>query len=82
MPLERILEPEVMDSPEEATNYDSMDHREVNRRFVEDLLERVQGSGFGVQEGGVGPHSEFGTPSTATSTNWPVAFKAASTSSG
>jgi ubiquinone/menaquinone biosynthesis C-methylase UbiE len=38
MTLKRILEPEVMDSPEEATDYDSMDHREVNTRFVTDLL--------------------------------------------
>jgi len=38
MPLQRILEPEVMDSPEEATDYDAMDHRDVNRRFVEDLI--------------------------------------------
>jgi len=38
MTLNRILEPEVMDSPEEATDYDSMDHREVNRRFVDDVL--------------------------------------------
>ena len=39
MPLERILEPEIMDSPEEANDYDAMDHGEVNRRFVEDLIE-------------------------------------------
>jgi len=38
MPLERILEPEVMDSPEEANDYDAMDHSEVNRVFVDDLL--------------------------------------------
>src|SRR5688500_14822174 len=38
MPLSRILEPEVMDSPEDATDYDAMDHREVNARFVADLL--------------------------------------------
>ena len=37
--LQRILEPEVMDSVEEAQDYDSMDHSEVNRRFVEHLLE-------------------------------------------
>jgi len=34
----RILEPEVMDTPDEARDYDSMDHREVNRRFVADFL--------------------------------------------
>jgi len=38
MPLTRILEPEVMDSPDDAADYDSMDHREVNQRFVTDLL--------------------------------------------
>ncbi len=36
--LKRILEPEVMDSPAEARDYDAMDHAEVNRRFVADLL--------------------------------------------
>ncbi len=36
--LIRILEPEVMDSVEEAIDYDAMDHSEVNRVFVEDLL--------------------------------------------
>lgn len=38
MTLERILEPEVMDSEQEAKEYNEMDHSEVNRRFVEDLL--------------------------------------------
>jgi ubiquinone/menaquinone biosynthesis C-methylase UbiE len=38
MSLPRILEPEVMDSAQEALDYDQMDHAEVNRRFVEDLL--------------------------------------------
>jgi ubiquinone/menaquinone biosynthesis C-methylase UbiE len=37
-PLSRVLEPEVMDSPEEARDYDAMDHGEVNRRFVADFL--------------------------------------------
>jgi len=36
--LPRTLEPEVMDSAQEAADYDAMDHSEVNRRFVEDLL--------------------------------------------
>jgi ubiquinone/menaquinone biosynthesis C-methylase UbiE len=36
--LPRTLEPEVMDSREDAWDYDSMDHGQVNRRFVEDLL--------------------------------------------
>lgn len=36
--LKRTLEPEVMDSPQEAQEYNEMDHSEVNRRFVEELL--------------------------------------------
>jgi ubiquinone/menaquinone biosynthesis C-methylase UbiE len=36
--LPRVLEPEVMDSPEEARDYDAMDHAGVNRRFVADFL--------------------------------------------
>lgn len=36
--LERVLEPEVMDTAEEAGDYDSMDHGEVNARFCADLL--------------------------------------------
>jgi ubiquinone/menaquinone biosynthesis C-methylase UbiE len=36
--LARILEPEVMDSAEEARDYDSMDHSSVNRIFVDDFL--------------------------------------------
>lgn len=36
--LERKLEPEVMDDHREACLYDEMDHSEVNRKFVSDLL--------------------------------------------
>ena len=36
--LPRVLEPEVMDTAEEAAEYDAMDHGEVNRRFCDDLL--------------------------------------------
>src|SRR3954468_23262314 len=36
--LPRVLEPEAMDTPEEARDYDAMDHREVNARFVADFL--------------------------------------------
>jgi ubiquinone/menaquinone biosynthesis C-methylase UbiE len=46
MPLERILEPEVMDTPEEAREYDAMDHCEVNARFVDDLLATVAREGI------------------------------------
>ncbi len=38
MPLPRTLEPEVMDSVQEAGDYDAMDHDEVNRQFVNDFL--------------------------------------------
>jgi ubiquinone/menaquinone biosynthesis C-methylase UbiE len=36
--LPRVLEPEVMDSAEEASDYDAMDHAQVNRVFVADFL--------------------------------------------
>jgi len=36
--LPRVLEPEVMDSTEEARDYDAMDHSAVNRLFVADFL--------------------------------------------
>ncbi|MCC6418623.1 MAG: class I SAM-dependent methyltransferase [Gemmataceae bacterium] len=35
--LPRVLEPEVMDSAEEARDYDAMDHAQVNRAFVADF---------------------------------------------
>jgi ubiquinone/menaquinone biosynthesis C-methylase UbiE len=38
MSLTRILEPEVMDSDEEALDYDTMDHAGVNATFCADLL--------------------------------------------
>lgn len=43
--LPRILEPEVMDSEAEAIDYNAMDHSQVNRVFVDDLvraLDRVR----------------------------------------
>jgi ubiquinone/menaquinone biosynthesis C-methylase UbiE len=36
--LHRVLEPEVMDTAEEARDYDAMDHSQVNRVFVADFL--------------------------------------------
>jgi ubiquinone/menaquinone biosynthesis C-methylase UbiE len=36
--LERVLEPEAMDTPDEALDYDAMDHSAVNARFVADFL--------------------------------------------
>ena len=45
MALSRILEPEVMDTLEEAQDYDSMNHQHVNQVFVDDVLE------FGINTG-------------------------------
>jgi ubiquinone/menaquinone biosynthesis C-methylase UbiE len=36
--LARVLEPEVMDTPEDAADYDAMDHSAVNRLFAADFL--------------------------------------------
>lgn len=36
--LPRVLEPEYMDTEEEAAEYDAMDHAVVNRKFAEDFL--------------------------------------------
>jgi ubiquinone/menaquinone biosynthesis C-methylase UbiE len=49
MTLSRILEPEVMDSAAEAADYDAMDHAEVNRRFVDDLLAAISNPEFRIQ---------------------------------
>lgn len=46
MTLPRVLEPEVMDSWQEATDYDAMDHAEANRNFVTDLLATGTVAGF------------------------------------
>jgi len=39
--LPRVLETEAMDTLDEAVDYDAMDHAEVNRAFVDDLLTAV-----------------------------------------
>jgi ubiquinone/menaquinone biosynthesis C-methylase UbiE len=52
MVLPRVLEPEVMDTPDEASAYDRMDHAEVNRRFVTDLLTAAKASGVNLQSNG------------------------------
>ena len=39
MALERILEPEVMDSEKEAQEYNDMDHSAVNQKYVQELLD-------------------------------------------
>ena len=43
--LARVLEPEVMDTVEEAVDYDAMDHSSVNRVFVADFLAFCSNSG-------------------------------------
>jgi ubiquinone/menaquinone biosynthesis C-methylase UbiE len=43
--LARVLEPEVMDSADEARDYDVMDHSAVNRVFVVDFLAVWNGHG-------------------------------------
>ena len=42
----RVLEPEVMDSSDDAADYDAMDHGEVNRRFVADFLAARDAAGI------------------------------------
>lgn len=51
--MERVLEPEVMDTVEEATAYDAMDHSEANQNFVNRLLE-LEADGL-VLDIGTGP---------------------------
>ncbi len=36
--IDRVLEPELMDDPDESEAYDDMDHAAVNEAFVRDLL--------------------------------------------
>jgi ubiquinone/menaquinone biosynthesis C-methylase UbiE len=38
MALERVLEAEVMDTPQEAMDYDELDHSEANESFVSDFV--------------------------------------------
>ena len=56
MALERVLEPEVMDTAEEAHDYNDMDHSEVNTLFVNDLLQYAQS-----QEQQIGKVLDLGT---------------------
>lgn len=44
--LTRVLEPEVMDTPEEARAYDQMDFSAVNAAFVADLMSALASAGF------------------------------------
>ncbi|HBN75041.1 MAG TPA: SAM-dependent methyltransferase [Planctomycetaceae bacterium] len=40
--LPRTLEPEVMSTAEEVQAYDTMDHSQVNQKFIEDLLAAIE----------------------------------------
>ncbi|QDU69392.1 class I SAM-dependent methyltransferase [Engelhardtia mirabilis] len=51
--MQRVLEPEVMDTAEEADEYDAMDHTEPNRGFVARLVEL--GAGGSMLDVGCGP---------------------------
>ncbi len=53
--LQRTLEPEVMDSPEEAVDYDAMDHSEVNRVFVDDFTGALESEGVALDGAATGP---------------------------
>ena len=44
--LPRVLEPEVMDTAEDARDYDAMDHAAVNRFFAADFLKVWDGQTF------------------------------------
>src|SRR4051812_44541928 len=44
--LNRILEPEVMDSIDEAIDYNAMDHAAVNRLFAADFLIAARNAGL------------------------------------
>lgn len=46
--LTRQLEPEVMNTVEEAVDYDSMDHSHVNRVFVDDFLALLNASSISI----------------------------------
>ena len=54
MILKRILEPEVMDSPEEARSYDAMDHEAVNTIFVDDFLSAAEDFAGSILDVGTG----------------------------
>ena len=53
MTLQRVLEPEVMDTIEEAVDYNAMDHAAVNQLFVDDLLAVLAPNGGAAFDGEV-----------------------------
>jgi ubiquinone/menaquinone biosynthesis C-methylase UbiE len=52
--LNRILKPEVMDSDDDAREYDAMDHSAVNAQFVTDLLAHLTDTPLQVLDLGAG----------------------------
>jgi ubiquinone/menaquinone biosynthesis C-methylase UbiE len=52
--LTRVLEPEIMDSADDAREYDAMDHAAVNAQFVTDLLAIVEDGPLQVLDLGAG----------------------------
>ena len=63
MSLARVLEPEVMDTAEDASDYDAMDHRDVNERFVTDLLATIENPEFRIQNSELETNSASADPS-------------------
>ena len=53
--MQRVLEPEVMDSWEEAVDYDAMDFMEVNNAFVQRVIELGPTFSARVLDAGTGP---------------------------
>ena len=52
--MERVTEPEVMDSPQEAIEYDAMDFTDVNTDFAERAVELGPPEGL-ILDAGTGP---------------------------
>jgi ubiquinone/menaquinone biosynthesis C-methylase UbiE len=59
--LARVLEPEAMDTEEDAHDYDAMDHGDVNRLFVADFLAVAQRAGLSVDSGRLADVLDVGT---------------------
>jgi len=59
--LTRTLEPEIMDTPDEARDYDAMDHASVNASFCDDVLAFAKRSGKGAAFGPSARVIDFGT---------------------
>lgn len=51
MPLTRVLEPEVMDTRDDALAYDSMDHAAVNAAFCDDFLAQAPDLAYALDVG-------------------------------